>query len=169
MASNDDSTPEAPATPSREMVEAEVTPEARPAQRAMSTMGTIPPFFRSSRLRCSPEDSTTRPRRNPVGGRWERANSASSRSSRGRARAGRNVSAMRGSGASPHTARLSTSTDTRISALSWVGCSRKDWAEPRQDENDRTNRGSAALTLCWSGWNPHRCSTSVARVATEPR
>ena len=68
------SVPASAAARSRAGVEACVTPAASPAQRARSAIGTMPPRLRSSRPRCSPESSTTRPRRKPVGGRCESAN-----------------------------------------------------------------------------------------------
>ena len=80
-----------------------MTPAAMPAQRARSTIGTSPPCLRSSCPRCSPECSTTSPRRKPVGGRKESEKRASWRSRAGCRRASRKASASETPGVdAPH-------------------------------------------------------------------
>ena len=68
-----------------------------------------------------------------------------------------------------HTGRLSASTDTRISAFSWVGSSDRLRAARCQEASDRAKIGLAALAPCASGDIPHaRRPSSTARV-TRPR
>ena len=57
------------------------------------------------------------------------------------------------------------STDTRISALSWVGSSDRLRAARCQEANDRAKIGLAALAPCSSGEIPQaRRPSSTARV-----
>ncbi len=117
------SVPSSAAARSRAGVDECVTPAAMPAQRARSAIGTMPPRLRSSRPRCSPESSTTSPRRKPVGGRCASANWSSSVSSAGLRRASRNASGTGRPSRMPHTGRPSTTSETRIRAFSCVGSS----------------------------------------------
>src|SRR6266704_215094 len=158
--------PVASAALSRSSVEALSTPAAIPAQRARSTIGIIPPCLMSSCPRRSPECSTTKSRRNPVGGRNDSANRASSRS-----RSGFGCPSHRPPPGAPlvlHTGRLSASTDTRISAFSWVGSSARLRAARRQDASDRANSGLAALAPCSSGGSPQARRPSSTARATPP-
>ena len=101
--------------------------------------------MRSRRPPCSPECSTTSPRRNPVGGRKESEKRASWRRSAGCRRASRKASASETPVWIPHTGRLSTTTETRISACSCVGSSSQLCAARRQDASERTSSGLAAV------------------------
>src|SRR6185437_9796553 len=65
-----------------------------------------------------------------------------------------------------HTARLSASTDTRISALSWVGSSARLRAARRHDPSDRAKTGPAALAPCASDVSPQARSPSATAWAT---
>ena len=55
----------------------------------------------------------------------------------------------------PHTGRLSTTTETRISACSWVGSSSQLRAARRQDASERTSSGLAAVVPFASARRPH--------------
>ena len=160
----------ASAARSRSRVEALAIPAAIPAQRARSTIGIIPPCLMSSCPRRSPECSTTKSRRNPVGGRNDRAKRASSRSRSGCSGYGRaSHSPLATDPLVLHTGRLSAITDTRISAFSWVGSSDRLRSARCQEASDRANSGLAALAPWASGDSPHARRPSSTAWATRPR
>ena len=68
----------------------------------------------------------------------------------------------------PHTGRLSTSTETSTSALSWVGSAIQLRTARSQDASERTKRGSDAVAPWASACSPHssRRATVVVAIAS---